>query len=78
MVIGYALYSIFISDKKLTTKKLIWCFVYLLFLLSMSFALVVTRGHWVSDVAFSYVFTIPLIVISEIVYKKLSVKYFKI
>ncbi|WFQ93102.1 phosphatase PAP2 family protein [Mycoplasma feriruminatoris] len=78
MVIGYALYSIFISDKKLTTKKLIWCLVYLLFLLSMSFALVVTRGHWVSDVTFSYVFAIPLIVISEIVYKKLSVKYFKI
>ncbi|QVK05199.1 phosphatase PAP2 family protein [Mycoplasma mycoides] len=78
MVVGYAWYSIFITDKKLTTKKLMFCFVYLLFLVSMSFALVATRGHWVSDVAFSYVFAIPLIVIVEIIYKKLSIKYFRI
>ncbi|UKS54545.1 phosphatase PAP2 family protein [Mycoplasma feriruminatoris] len=78
LTLGYVLYLFITKDNKLTYKELIILGVYLLHLFSMSFSLVVSRGHWVSDIAFSYVYFIPIIVITEIVYKKLSAKYFNI
>ncbi|QVK05200.1 phosphatase PAP2 family protein [Mycoplasma mycoides] len=63
LVLGYVLYLFITKNNKITYKTLIVLGIYLLHLFSMSFALVVNRGHWVSDIAFSYVFYIPLIVV---------------
>ncbi|MDQ0567745.1 phosphatase PAP2 family protein [Mycoplasma yeatsii] len=69
---GFAIFTLFKHDKYITLKKIIASFIYLLHLLSMSFALVVTRGHWVSDVAFSYVLVILILIIGEKVFNKIN------
>ncbi|AJM71638.1 phosphatase PAP2 family protein [Mycoplasma yeatsii] len=49
------------NKKKLSYVNIIFLVISLLHLLSMSCALVVDRGHWFSDVCFSYLFGLPLI-----------------
>ncbi|EOA07315.1 Hypothetical protein, predicted transmembrane protein, putative PAP2 family protein [Mycoplasma yeatsii 13926] len=49
------------NKKKLSYINIIFLVIFLLHLLSMSCALVVDRGHWFSDVCFSYLFGLPLI-----------------
>lgn len=52
----------FLSNKKKKSYiNIIFLVIFLIHLLSMSCALVVDRGHWFSDVCFSYLFGIPLI-----------------
>ncbi|WP_434341761.1 phosphatase PAP2 family protein [Mycoplasma putrefaciens] len=61
LTIGTTFFFFLSNNKKLTYKKIIWLLIFLLHLLSMTFALIVDRGHWFSDVSFSYLFGLPLI-----------------
>ncbi|WFQ93941.1 phosphatase PAP2 family protein [Mycoplasma feriruminatoris] len=74
LALGNVLYLFITKNNKITYKKLIVLGIYLLHLFSMGFALVVNRGHWVSDIAFSYVYFIPIIVLVNIYAKRVILK----
>ncbi|ENY68874.1 Hypothetical protein, predicted transmembrane protein, putative type 2 phosphatidic acid phosphatase [Metamycoplasma auris 15026] len=61
--IGLIFFFFLSNSKKLNAKKIIWIVIYLLYFLSMTFGLIVNRGHWVSDIAFSYLWAIPLVAV---------------
>ncbi|PZW01553.1 phosphatase PAP2 family protein [Metamycoplasma auris] len=60
--IGLIFFFFLSNNKKLNWKKVIWIIIYQIYFWSMTFALIVNRGHWVSDIAFSYVWGIPVVV----------------
>ncbi|WP_243728835.1 hypothetical protein [Mycoplasma capricolum] len=61
------------NNQELTPLKIILLGLYFLHLVSMSFAIVVNRGHWVSDVTFTYLWLLPLIFLTHFLSLKILV-----
>ncbi|ENY68891.1 Hypothetical protein, predicted transmembrane protein, PAP2 super family [Metamycoplasma auris 15026] len=61
--IGLIFFFFLSNNKTLNYKKIIWIVVYLIYFWSMAIGLIVNRAHWVSDIAFSFLWGAPLVAI---------------
>ncbi|WP_434337680.1 phosphatase PAP2 family protein [Mycoplasma mycoides] len=75
LIIGCTFFYFLTNNQKLTLIKIILLSLYFLHLISMSFAIVVNRGHWISDITFTYLWLLPLIFITHFISLKLIVKW---
>ncbi|KKW61837.1 phosphatase PAP2 family protein [Mycoplasma capricolum] len=73
LIVGCTFFYFLTNNQKLTPLKITLLGLYFLHLVSMSFAIVVNRGHWVSDVTFTYLWLLPLIFLTHFLSLKILV-----
>ncbi|PZW01572.1 phosphatase PAP2 family protein [Metamycoplasma auris] len=73
--IGLIFFFFLSNNKTLNYKKIIWIVVYLIYFWSMAVGLIVNRAHWVSDIAFSFLWGAPLVAIVHYIGLKIKKKH---